>query len=59
MSILKRILDEIAPRGADPVAWAARYPQKVKDYMRRKYGICPHLNVRGTICMDCYRKMRQ
>lgn len=57
MSIWKRILDEATPRGADPVAYCARYPQKVRDYARRRYGICPHLNMLGAWCMDCNRRV--
>jgi len=57
MSMWKRILDEIAPRNADPVAWAARHPKVVREYARRKYGLCPHLHILGTWCMDCNRRV--
>lgn len=59
MSIWKRIVEEIAPRNADPVAWAARHPKQITDYARRRYGLCPHLNMQGPICMDCYRRVRE
>lgn len=58
MGIWKRIVNEMAPRGADPCAWAARHPKQVIAYAKRKYGICPHLNMRGTWCMDCNRRAR-
>lgn len=59
MGIWVRIVEEIAPRGVDAVAWAARHPKEIRKYARRKYGLCPHLNVKGTFCMDCFRRVRE
>ncbi len=58
MSIWKRIIGEMAPRGADLCAWAARHPKEIREYAKRRYGICPHLNMRGQWCMDCSKHIR-